>query len=68
MKKMKTWSMVLLAAVMLSVVSACGGDDSRDNGNSRTLDSFILGTWHSYHAKAYSNGRTAEFDIARCFS
>lgn len=33
MKSMRIWSIIIMAAIMLSMVSACGGDDN-DGGNS----------------------------------
>ena len=33
MKKLKLWSMMMLAALTMSVATSCGGDDGGDAGN-----------------------------------
>lgn len=59
MKQIKNLSLWMAFLMMLPLVSACGDDDEPN------LDSYILGTWHSYKAKAYYMGETISMPIDR---
>lgn len=40
---------------------SCSSDD--DNDNYSTLDSYIIGTWHSFKGTVYAEGQSKTFDI-----
>ena len=42
MKKLKIWSILMLAFVMMPLVASCGGDDDDNGGGSNSV---LVGEW-----------------------
>lgn len=53
MKKIKVMSMFLLVAMMATVLVGCSKDDDDDNFD---LNSYIIGSWHSFKGTVYVTG------------
>lgn len=64
MKQLKTWSLFMIVMMMASFVVSCGSDDD-DSMNVDELPSYLIGTWRSYSATAYSNGQSATKEITK---
>ena len=54
------WSMMMLMAMMFPLVTSCGGDDDDEI---LSLESYIIGTWHSYKAVVKANGNSQTVSI-----
>jgi hypothetical protein len=63
-KKMSLW---MLALIMMPLMVACSGSD---DDVEVSLDTYIIGLWHSYEGNVYYNGesKTASIDKTGQFS
>lgn len=59
MKHVKNWSMKLLV-IMMPLLVACSSDD-----DPISLNSYIVGTWHSFKATGYGNGQNVNIEITK---
>lgn len=67
MKQLKNLSIFMLVALMATTFASCSKDD--DNADF-DLNSYIVGTWHSYKATVYAQGsqyggQSAEVEISK---
>ena len=67
MKQLKNLSIFMLVALMAATFASCSKDD--DNADF-DLNSYIVGTWHSYKATVYAQGsqyggQSAEVEISK---
>lgn len=67
MKQLKILSIFMLVALMAATFASCSKDD--DNADF-DLNSYIVGTWHSYKATVYAQGsqyggQSAEVEISK---
>lgn len=52
MKKLKIWSMMMLIAMTLPLMVACGGDDSGDNTHNANIGEYV-GKWSCISPASY---------------
>ena len=60
MKQFRNWSMMLMVMILPFLV-ACSSDDD----DPVLLESYIIGTWHTYRATGYGNGQSVEIEITK---
>lgn len=53
MKQLKTLSIFMLMALMIAAFASCSKDDDNEDFN---LNTYIVGTWHSYKITVYVQG------------
>ena len=58
MKKIKIWSAMMLVAMMVSMMVACGGDDSNDNSLPFTKEMIVCGDNYFWDIKEVSGNNT----------
>lgn len=56
--------LILSLALLSSTFTGCTGDDN-DSFEEVNLESYIVGSWHSYRATAYGNGEEINIDITK---
>lgn len=61
MKQFRFLSM-MLAVMILPFMAACSSSDDDDPV---LLESYIIGTWHTYKASGYGNSQSVEIDITK---
>ena len=59
MKQIKYWSIKFIV-IMMPLLIACSSDD-----DPISLNSYIVGTWHSFKATGYGNGQSVNMDISK---
>lgn len=59
MKKLKVWSMMMLMAMMLPLITSCG-DDSVSS-----LDSYIVGQWHTFRYVIQTAQQSGESEVSK---
>jgi len=59
MKQIKYWSIKLIVIIM-PLLAACSSDD-----DPISLNSYIVGTWHSFKGSGYGNGQSADIEITK---
>lgn len=52
----------MLVVMMLSLLVACSNSDDDDYVS---LNSYIVGTWHSFKASGYGNGQNVTIDVTK---
>lgn len=60
--KTKFFTLALLLCSCFAIIS-CNGDD--EQAPDINLNTYIIGTWHSYRMTAYGNGREVSVDITK---
>ena len=59
MKQIKYWSIKLIVIIM-PLLAACSSDD-----DPISLNSYIVGTWHSFKISGYGNGQSVNLEISK---
>jgi hypothetical protein len=60
MKQINFWSMKLVMIMMPLLMACCSSDD-----DPISLNSYIVGTWHSFKASGYGNGQSLNIEITK---
>lgn len=63
-KSKEFWKVLLLLVIACTTFSACGDDDD-DDFNQDSLNSYIIGKWHSYKGVVTANGERETIDITK---
>lgn len=61
MKQIRYWSMMLVVVLLPLLVACSNGDDD----DYVSLNSYIVGTWHSFKASGYGNGQNVTVEVTK---
>ena len=60
MKKLKIWSILMLAFVMMPLVASCGGDDDDNGGGSNSV---LVGEWQECKSNGELKNDATDYEV-----